>query len=152
MSSAAAASPVTSFAARWARGQCSRKSRSRSATDPRWAPLIQARSDTRRLYDGRLPRGPYACRTSCGPAIVWIVVKRFLLIGVLAVAALLPAAAPGAGCSPLSCAASGASIGRGLLAARPSGFNGAAQIVDLETGAVKWRLPSGILVGHTLVE
>jgi hypothetical protein len=27
-----------------------------------------------------------------------------------------------------------------------------AQVVDLRTGDVKWRLPSGVLVGHTLVE
>jgi hypothetical protein len=79
-------------------------------------------------------------------------VKRLLLIGLLAVAALLPGAAPGAACSPLDCAASGASIGNGLLAARPNGANGVAQVIDLQTGTVKWRLPSGILVGHTLVE
>jgi hypothetical protein len=80
------------------------------------------------------------------------VVKRLLLIGVLAVAAALPAAAPGAACSPLNCAASGTTIGRGLLAARPNGFNGVASVIDLTSGEVKWRLPSGILVGHTLVE
>ena len=80
------------------------------------------------------------------------VVKRLLLIGVLACAALLPGAAPGAACSPLNCAASGASIGHGLLAVRPNGFNGVAQVIDLRTGTAKWRLPSGILVGHTLVE
>src|SRR5882762_6771528 len=145
MSSAAAASPVTSWAARRARGQCSRKSRSRSATDPCWAPLIQARSATRRLYDEEISRGPYAGRTSRGPAAVFGVVRRLLLTGLVAVAAALPGAAPGAACSPLDCAASGASIGYGLLAARPNGFRGVAQIVDLRTGAVKWRLPSGIL-------
>jgi hypothetical protein len=79
-------------------------------------------------------------------------VRRLLLIGVLAVAAVVPGAAPGAGCSPLDCAASGAAIGHDLLAARPDGFDGIAQIVDLHDGSVKWRLPSGILVGHTLVE
>jgi hypothetical protein len=79
-------------------------------------------------------------------------VRRLLLTGLVAVAAALPGAAPGAACSPLDCAASGASIGNGLLAARPNGFRGVAQIVDLRTGAVKWRLPSGILAGHTLVE
>jgi hypothetical protein len=79
-------------------------------------------------------------------------VKRLLLIGFLAGAAAVPGSAPGAACSPLNCAASGVGIGRGLLAARPNGFNGAASVIDLKTGKVKWRLPSGILVGHTLVE
>ncbi|NUR75024.1 MAG: hypothetical protein HOQ28_01900 [Thermoleophilia bacterium] len=78
--------------------------------------------------------------------------RRLLLIGVLAVAAALPAAAPGAACSPLNCAASGTAIGKGLLAARPNGFNGPASVIDLRSGKVKWRLPGGILVGHTLVE
>jgi hypothetical protein len=78
--------------------------------------------------------------------------KRLALIGFLALAAALPGAAPAGYCSPLNCAASGASIGNGLLAARPGGANGAAQIVDLGTGSVKWRLPAGVLVGHTLVE
>jgi hypothetical protein len=78
--------------------------------------------------------------------------KRLALISFLALAAALPGAAPAAYCSPLNCAASGAAIGNDLLAARPNGASGAAQIVDLSTGSVKWRLPSGILVGHTLVE
>jgi DNA-binding beta-propeller fold protein YncE len=78
--------------------------------------------------------------------------KRIALISLLALAAALPGAAPAAYCSPLTCAASGASIGNDLLAARPSGVSGVAQIVDLRDGSVKWRLPSGILVGHTLVE
>jgi hypothetical protein len=79
-------------------------------------------------------------------------VKRLLLIGLLAGAAALPGAAPGAACSPLNCAASGVAIGKGLLAVRPNGFNGGVSVVDLSTGKLKWRLPSGILVGHTLVE
>jgi hypothetical protein len=79
-------------------------------------------------------------------------VKRVLLIGVLAVAAALPAAAPGAACSPLNCAASGTAIGHNLLAARPDGFNGVASVIDLSSGTEKWRLPAGILVGHMLVE
>lgn len=78
--------------------------------------------------------------------------KRLALIGFLVLAAALPGAAPGAACSPLTCAASGTSIGDGLLAARPGGAYGAAQVVDLSTGSVKWRLPSGLLAGHVLVE
>jgi hypothetical protein len=78
--------------------------------------------------------------------------KRLALIGFLALAAALPGAAPAAGCSPLSCASSGVSVGDGYLAARPGGAQGVAQIVDLRTGKLKWSLPQGVLVGHTLVE
>lgn len=78
--------------------------------------------------------------------------KRLALIGFLFLAAALPGAAPGAGCSPLDCAASGVPVGNGYLAARPGGAHGVAQIVDLRTGEVKWRLPQGMLNGRTLVE
>jgi len=78
--------------------------------------------------------------------------KRLALIGFLALAAALPGAAPGAGCSPLDCAASGVAVGNGYLAARPGGAHGVAQIVDLRTGELKWRLPQGMLNGRTLVE
>jgi hypothetical protein len=78
--------------------------------------------------------------------------KRLALISFLVLAAALPGAAPGAGCSPLDCAASGVSVGNGYLAARPGGAHGVAQIVDLRTGEVKWRLPEGMLNGRTLVE
>jgi hypothetical protein len=78
--------------------------------------------------------------------------KRLALLSLIVLAAALPGAAPGAGCSPLSCAASGVSVGNGYLAARPDGAQGVAQIVDLRTGEVKWRLPHGVLNGRTLVE
>src|SRR5262249_22172333 len=39
-----------------------------SETEPRCAPRIHARSDTRRLYDGGFPRGPYGHGTPRGPA------------------------------------------------------------------------------------
>ncbi|HEY8644616.1 MAG TPA: hypothetical protein VIL77_01915 [Gaiellaceae bacterium] len=78
--------------------------------------------------------------------------KRLALISFLALAAALPGAAPGAGCSPLDCAASGVAVGNGYLAARPGGAHGVAQIVDLRTGELKWSLPQGMLVGRTLVE
>ena len=78
--------------------------------------------------------------------------KRLALTGFLALAAALPGAAPGAGCSPLDCAASGVSVGNGYLAARPGGAHGVAQIVDLRTGELKWSLPQGMLNGRTLVE
>ena len=76
--------------------------------------------------------------------------KRLILILALA-AAVLPAAAPAAGCSPLSCASSGTALGNGLLAVRPSGANGPVNVVDLRTGMLKWKLPSGVLQGHMLV-
>src|SRR5689334_20913729 len=76
--------------------------------------------------------------------------KRLILIFVLA-AAVLPASAPAAGCSPLSCASSGTALGHGLLAVRPTGANGPVNVVDLRTGMLKWKLPSGVLQGHMLV-
>ena len=78
--------------------------------------------------------------------------KRLALILVLVLAAaVLPASAPAAGCSPLTCAASGTAIGDGLLAVRPAGADGPVNVVDLRTGTYKWRLPAGVFSGHTLV-
>jgi WD40 repeat protein len=76
--------------------------------------------------------------------------KRLILILVLAAAAL-PASASAAGCSPLTCAASGTVIGDGLLAVRPTGAEGPVNVVDLRTGKFKWKLPAGVFSGHTLV-
>ena len=83
---------------------------------------------------------------------VFVGMKRLALLSFLVLAAALPGAAPGAGCSPLDCAASGVSVGNGYLAARPGGAHGVAQIVDLRTGELKWSLPQGMLNGRTLVE
>ena len=83
---------------------------------------------------------------------VFVGMKRLALIGFLVLAAALPGAAPGAGCSPLDCAASGVSVGNGYLARFPGGAHGVAQIVDLRTGELKWSLPQGMLNGRTLVE
>jgi hypothetical protein len=76
--------------------------------------------------------------------------KRLVLILAL-LAAAVPASAQAAACSPLSCAASGTPIGNGLLAVRPTGATGPVNVLDLSTGTYKWRLPAGVLVGHTLV-
>jgi DNA-binding beta-propeller fold protein YncE len=76
--------------------------------------------------------------------------KRLALVLILA-AALLPAAAPAAGCRPLDCAPGGASLGHGLFAARPNGAAGTVTVVDLRTGSVRWTLPTGVLTGTTLV-
>jgi hypothetical protein len=78
--------------------------------------------------------------------------KRCAFVLVLAAAALLPAAAPAAGCRPLDCAPGGTLLGHGLLAARPNGATGGVTVVDLRTGAVKWTLPPGVLTGTTLVQ
>ena len=77
--------------------------------------------------------------------------KRLALVLVLAAAALVPAAAPAAGCRPIDCAPSGTPLGHGLLAARPNGATGGVTVVDLRTGGVKWTLPAGVLTGSTLV-
>jgi WD40 repeat protein len=76
--------------------------------------------------------------------------KRLILIFVL-LAAVLPAAAPAAGCSPLNCASSGTALGHGLLAVRPTGANGPVNVLDLSTGTYRWKLPSGVVQGHMLV-
>src|SRR4051794_1976857 len=136
MSSAAAASPVTSWAARNARGQCSRKSRSRSATDPCWAPLIQARSATRRLYDPDPARGPYVLGTSRGPGDVVMGMTRLALVLVVA-AVLLPGAAVGAACSPLNCAPSQFSLANTQLLGFRSSATAPVTIVDLATGKAR---------------
>lgn len=79
-------------------------------------------------------------------------VGRIALLSALAAAAVaLPAAAPGAGCSPLNCAPSGTDLGGGLLAARPTGISGPVQVVDLKAGAIRSRLPAGVLAGRVLV-
>ena len=75
--------------------------------------------------------------------------KRLILILALA-AAVLPASAPAAGCSPLNCASSGTALGHGLLAVRPTGATGSVDVLDLRTGAYKWKLPSGVSPGHML--
>jgi hypothetical protein len=79
-------------------------------------------------------------------------VKRLALVGSLVLAALLPAAAPAAGCSPLNCASSGTAIGNDLLLVRPTGVGGPVQIVDLQAGTVARDLPAGVLAGRTLIE
>jgi hypothetical protein len=77
--------------------------------------------------------------------------KRLTLIACLLVAAALPASAPAAACSPLNCAPSGTPLGNGLLAARPSGVDGPVRVIDLAAGATRWKLPSGLIAGTTLV-
>jgi len=69
------------------------------------------------------------------------------LLALLAVA--LPAAAPGAGCSPLDCAPSGTPIpGTSLLAVRTFGVRGPLRAVDLRDGSTRYRLGTGVLAGR----
>jgi len=57
-----------------------------------------------------------------------------------------------AGCSPISCAPSQVPLSHGrLLAVRPDGTFGIVRVVDLRTGATRWRLPGGVLSGHLVV-
>jgi hypothetical protein len=90
-------------------------------------------------------------RDLCGSVVRIATRKKLALVIVLAAAALLPAASSGAGCRPLDCASSGTPLGHGLLAARPEGVSGAVHVIDLQSGAIKWSLPSGFLGGTTLV-
>jgi hypothetical protein len=77
--------------------------------------------------------------------------RRLTLLTLLALA-LVPSAASGAGCSPLSCAPFATSIaGTQLLAVQEKGVTSAVRIVDLADGQTRWNLPSGILAGTTLV-
>jgi hypothetical protein len=60
--------------------------------------------------------------------------------------------APGAGCSPLTCGSSQVTLAHGnLLGVRALGSSGPLRVIDLRTGATRWRLPSGMLGGNLLV-
>ncbi len=64
----------------------------------------------------------------------------------------IAAAGNAAGCSPISCSPSQVPLAHGrLLVVRPSGVWGPVRVVDLRTGATRWRLPSGQLAGNLLV-
>jgi hypothetical protein len=76
--------------------------------------------------------------------------KRLALVLVLA-AAVLPASAPAAGCTPMDCAPSGLALGHGLFAVRPLGLTGPSTVFDLRSGHVRYQLPNGVLNGGLLV-
>jgi hypothetical protein len=60
--------------------------------------------------------------------------------------------APGAGCAPINCGSSQVPLAHGnLLAVRAFGSTGPMRVLDLRTGATRWRLPSGVLGGSLLV-
>ena len=76
---------------------------------------------------------------------------KLLALCALLVGTCIPSA-PGAGCSPMTCGTSQVALANGrLLAVRPSGMTGPLRVLDLRTGATRWRLPSGALGGNLLV-
>jgi hypothetical protein len=76
--------------------------------------------------------------------------KRLALV-LVAAAALAPAAARSAACSPLNCASSQFAVGGGKLLAVRGAVDKPVRVVDLATGAVRWSLPAGIAAGDLLV-
>jgi hypothetical protein len=78
--------------------------------------------------------------------------RRALVALALAVAAALPGAAAGAGCSPLDCAPSQLPLAGGsLLAVRAGGIDGNLRVLDLRSGRTRWWLPAGTFGGNLLV-
>jgi hypothetical protein len=76
---------------------------------------------------------------------------RLLALCALLVGTCTPSA-PGAGCSPLTCGSSQVALAHGsLLGVRALGSSGPLRVIDLRTGATRWRLPSGMLGGNLLV-
>jgi WD40 repeat protein len=76
--------------------------------------------------------------------------RRLVLL--LAIAAVLgPGSARSAGCSPLNCAPSQFTVDGGTLLAVRGSADGTVRVLDLRTGATRWRLPGGIVAGDTLV-
>ena len=76
--------------------------------------------------------------------------KRLVLV-LIAAAALVPAAARSAACSPLNCASSQFTLGGGTLLAVRGAVDKPVRVLDLKTGALRWQLPAGISAGNLLV-
>jgi hypothetical protein len=77
-------------------------------------------------------------------------VKRQLLIAVL-LAAVVPGASHAAACSPLNCSPSQFTLAHGTLLGVRVGVDRPVRVIDLRTGATRWRLPAGIVTGSVLV-
>ena len=78
-------------------------------------------------------------------------VMKLLALCALVIGTCTPSA-PGAGCSPMTCGTSQVTLAHGnLLGVRASGTSGPLRVLDLRTGATRWRLPSGVLGGNLLV-
>ena len=76
--------------------------------------------------------------------------KRLALV-LAALVLLLPAAARGDACSPLSCAPSQFELDHGTLLAVRGATTMPVRVLDLRTGKTKWKLPAGIVENGTLV-
>ena len=74
--------------------------------------------------------------------------KRLALIALLVV--LVPSA-HAAGCSPLNCSPSQFVLAHGTLLATRGTVDRPLRVIDLRTGATRWRLPAGVVAGNTLV-
>ena len=74
--------------------------------------------------------------------------KRLVLLLALVAVALRPGAARPAACSPLNCAPSQFTVGGGGLLAVRGSVESPVRVLDLRTGATRWRLPAGIVSGR----
>jgi hypothetical protein len=75
---------------------------------------------------------------------------RFAVLLALVVLCV-PANAPAAFCSPLNCAPSEFVLANGSLLAMRGNVYQPLRVIDLRTGATRWRLPAGVVQGRTLV-
>jgi len=78
-------------------------------------------------------------------------VRRLLLVAVAGAALVVPGAAGAVPCSPLNCSASQFTFAHGALLGVRLSPDKPLRVIDLRTGATKWRLPSGVVVGDTVV-
>jgi hypothetical protein len=76
--------------------------------------------------------------------------KRLALIFLLLVL-IVPGAANGAACSPLNCSPSQFLFDHGRLLGVRTTVDRPLRVIDLRTGATRWRLPAGIVSGDTLL-
>ena len=76
---------------------------------------------------------------------------KCLVPALLAAVLLLPGAARSAACSPLDCAPSQFVLAHGTLLATRQRADAPLRVIDLRTGATRWRLPAGIVTGDSLV-
>ena len=74
-----------------------------------------------------------------------------LVLVATVVAVALPAAARGAACSPLNCAASQFTLAHGTLLGFRTAVNKPVTVVDLKTGDARFVLPAGLTGGNLLV-
>jgi len=74
--------------------------------------------------------------------------KRLLVLALLV--AFVPSA-HAAGCSPLNCSPSQFLFAHGTLLGVRVSVDKPLRVIDLRTGATRWRLPAGIVSGNTLV-